>query len=163
MSPHVFDPYGEHPEGVPDEVTVLAQFLWSVEDFLSNVFKEPPDSIRGEWLEEQREAWRDITERLGGTLGDRVIDWPANEIDVAGKLQDHGLTGPPLRAKINAWRDRTRAFFQLRNTRRLTRALQTGGVIVESIADCIPGVGGAYKEAIKGLNHLVDLAAQEGA
>jgi hypothetical protein len=51
---------------------------------------------------------------------------------------------------------------QLRNTSRLAKALRTAGVITESIAECM-GVGGAYKEAIKGLNHLTDIAVEEGA
>ena len=64
---------------------------------------------------------------------------------------------------MTEFRDKLRAFLQLRNTRRLSKVLRTAGVITESIVDCLPReVHGAVKEVIKGLNHLVDIAIEEG-
>lgn len=159
MRDEEFDPYRPSLDGQPlEEPAVIANFLEDVEQFLENVFDNPPDALRGEWLEEQRQAWQDLRRPGAEAVRDRV---EARHITFT-ELQDHGLTGQALRAKMLSWRDSSRAFLARRGTRRLAKALRTGGVVLDSAAEVF-GFGGAHKEIIKGLQYLTELAIEEGA
>lgn len=161
MRDHEFDPY-HRPEDVqvPDDLTVLVRFLEDLNTFVQRVFDEPPNVLRGEWLDEQREAWNQLESETPGTLALRLAAVRGTPVEAG--LFDHGLTGSSLRSKMNGWRDNARAFLARRGTRRLAKALRTGGVIMDSIADAV-GWGHAYKEAIKGLHHLTELVIEEGS
>jgi hypothetical protein len=181
MGPHPpppFDPYADGDDPRPEDV--ISQFFYGLESFMDSVFENPPGPIRGEWLDNQERAWRELRERLGD-VGGRVAaalvsdavhqaeergaprERPYLEEFIDERLDRHGLREGPLRAKMTEMRDKFRDFLHLRNTRRLSRALRTAGVITESIFDCLPKeVSGAVKEAVKGLNHLVDIAIEEG-
>jgi hypothetical protein len=154
-----FDAYHRHGDSqVPDDFTVVVRFLEDLDRFIQGVFDDPPDVLRGEWLDEQREAWSELRQ-LPTPLADRLRGLHTTPTESA--LLDHGLTGRSLRSKMSAWRDGARAFLARRGIQRLARALRTGGVIMESIADAA-GFGHAYKEVIKGLHHLTELVIEEG-
>jgi hypothetical protein len=158
MVPESYDPYG-HPEGPPADVDVVRDWLVNVQEFIRDVLEDPPASMRGTWLDEQRQAWFEVSD---GRLTDGFDRWLQEDPLASSKLEGHGLDKQPLRSKVTEFRDRARAFFQLRNARRASKALRTAGVIMESVAECV-GLGGAYKESIKGLHHLAELAVEEGA
>jgi len=172
--PEAYDPYGDSAPETVDPLGVLSGFFNSVGEFLDFVFTNPPGPMRGQWLDEQEVAWNELRSRIDvDSLGARVAEGARRRAQenageepefeaVRRHLDEHGLSGRALYMKITEWRDKSRWFFKLRNTRRLAKALRTAGVIAESAAECA-GVGGAYKEAIKGLNHLTDIAIEEGA
>lgn len=153
-----YDPYG-HPSGPPEDVDVVRDWLVNVQEFITDVLNNPPASMRGTWLEEQRQAWFEVSD---GRLTDGFDNWLQGDPEAYAKLEGHGLLRQPLRSKVTEFADRARAFLQLRNARRASKALRTAGVIMESVAECL-GLGGAYKESIKGLHHLAELAVEEGA
>jgi len=156
-----FDPYRRDGEAQDaEDFTVLVRFLEDLDKFVDDLFHDPPAAMRGEWLNEQREAWTELRARNTQTLAMRLVSERGNQ-DMT-RLADHGLTGRSARAKMLAWRDRVREFLALRNCRRAAKALRSGAVIMESVADVL-GWGHAYKEAIKGLHHLSEIAIEEGA
>lgn len=130
-----------------------------MQELVNDVFDDPPASMRGTWLDEQRHAWFEVSD---GRLVAGFDTWLQEDPMAHSKLEGHGLDKQPLRSKVTEFRDRARAFLQLRNARRASKALRTAGVMMESVAECV-GLGGAYKESIKGLHHLAELAAEEGA
>jgi hypothetical protein len=158
MAPEFHDPYG-HPGGPPADVDIVREWLLSMQELVTDVFDDPPASMRGTWLDEQRHAWFEVRD---GQLVAGFDRWLQEEEMAYSKLEEHGLDQQPLRSKVTEFRDRARAFLQLRNARRASKALRTAGVIMESVAECA-GLGGAYKESIKGLQHLAELAVEEGA
>jgi hypothetical protein len=152
-----FDPYGPLADGqAPDDYAVLVRFVADLHEFIQDIFDHPPDVLKGEWLDEQREAWNEL--RTYPPLSARI---ESERITMQGRLPEHGLSGRSLRSKMNAWRDKARAFLARRGMQRLAKASRTGGVIMESVADAV-GIGHAYKEVIKSLHHLAELVIEEG-
>ena len=157
------DPYSDGYD--PDPQEVLRAFGSSVEKFLDAIYGGdigPPAAMRGDWFNAQALAWQERPNpgSLGGQFDHAIHD--RREAGESDNLEEHGLTGRGLRAKIGEWLDKTRAYFEVNNSRRLKHALKTGGLILESVEDAL-GVGGIVKEAIKGLGHLANIAVEEGA
>lgn len=150
------DRYGGSPP--LDDPERIRAFVKNLEVLMDGIFAEPPAGLRGTWFDEQSRAWKEIS-----PLGRRLSDTIESEIRAhEDSLTGHGLTDRALLAKLGEFRDKVRGFMQLRNARRAAKVLRTGAVIMESVVDAIPGVGGAYKEAVKGLHHLTELALEEG-
>ena len=84
-------------------------------------------------------------------------------MNVAANLDARGLTRPTTVGKTGEFRDKVRDYLRLKNVRRASYALRTAAVLVKSVLEAIPGVGGAYKETVKLLHHLTQIAKEEGS
>jgi hypothetical protein len=150
-----------------NELARIEAFLRNLERFMDALFDDPPPGLKGEWLDEQRNSWNEISaaQVAGGEAHSRhrLSTTIAHEPGVAANLDAHGLTGQPLSAKLGEFRDKVRDYLRLKNVRRASYALRTAAVLVESVLEAIPGVGGAYKEAVKLLHHLTEIALEEGS
>jgi hypothetical protein len=161
---------------VSDDDAVLLNFLEDITTFVDNVLKRPPEAMRGVWLGQQKAAWAEFTDEVPPNRqwrrgADRKDDEEEErtEEEVArdahqreGFLRQHGLWGQALQTKMRAWRDKVRAFLQLRNTRRLKAALAAGGLLLDSILEAT-GIDAWLGEAVKGLQQLAETALEEGA
>lgn len=161
MADDDFDPFRPTRNGQPSDVEVLKNFLDDFVRFMDEALHNPPDALRGSWLEEQADAWRNLNNQ--GLLTELKANLSAHHDEPTGapaRLPHAGLTGVPLRTKMNAWRRSVLDFLELRSIKRLARAGRTSGVILGSLADAV-GFGHAYEEAATGLQHLCELALDD--
>ncbi len=158
-----YDPYRPTSGGVVNDGEVLFNFVEDLTTFTDHVFSRPPAPMRGVWFGQQKAAWAELTaERADERRARRQHVFEAMDEAQQEALAAHGLTGQALQTKMRLWRDKVRAFLQLRNTRRLKAVFSVGGVVFDSLLEAT-GLDPWLKEVVKGLKELADTASEEGA
>ena len=117
---------------------------------------DPPSEMRGEYLDEQRDAWYAV---VPGELSIReTIGGLVNELRQAGDtaMQQAGLIGRAGKAKCRQVRDAIADFLKLRTTQRAARMVHVCVNLLASLLSIVPGIE-VVKEAFEGFKYLADL------
>ena len=140
-----------------DDVRDLRAFVVQMRELLEAIVDDgryiPRDQRR-----DVREAWvhakADLDELAAALASDSLNDTSRS------RLEQHGLTGAPLRMKLRAWRKKFFSFGRRMNRPWLRQVLKWGDTILGSLVDAMT-LGAAGKEFKEAMEHFIEDAAEK--
>lgn len=154
IGPYTYQ-YGEalDPDHADNDNALCIQGVVATSRFLDDLLTSPPDDMKGQYIDEQTEAWPEARGSVNSICSELSRRPP-------GELARVGLAGSSARAKFRQLKDAISDFFKLRTSARAAKAFQVAINILGSIANLV-GASEALKEAFEALKYIADSALRE--
>lgn len=129
---------------MPDDIGNLESFLIEMADLLRLVSTCSPVLFRAGFRQNLRQSVQEASSWLEGFVKDDFVQNPEEH----DEMRRAGLCEPQLQLKLESFENASRTFKSEGGEDNLEKALDTGAIILGSLAGAIPGFGSFAQELV---------------